>query len=458
MKKIFILILGVASFALTFGQEEDPDKALKQAARNVSIYNLDPAENAGKLEEAKSLIDMVVNHADYRNSSKAWFTYGEVYAELVNQDARALVLNPQHEIAHPNATAEVYEAFKKAYEFGEKNYEKKDAISGLEGILNNMSYLANTILRAGNYELAYHAYDAVVGASDFLKKQGGATPFAEEAALNDQVYLTALAALSAEKMEEASDLFNRLYKANYDNAAVYEGLYKTCSTKGDSSGAAKILAEGREKYPDDKGLLFTWINNALAQGKLEDVVDDLEVAHTKEPDNPSVPATLGNVYSQLAQGESCPEEALMMQDDTTCYYLDDSGDKVVFQGDMCSTNTCFVKASHWYNVALGINPEDFVSLYGLGELHYNLAARYANEANELADDYTPEGTKKWEAKKAQMMGQFDEALPYFLKADEINSTDMNTLIALREIYVRKDMIEKSNEYKVRIEEISGGSQ
>jgi len=69
----------------------------------------------------------------------------------------------------------------------------------------------------------------------------------------------------------------------------------------------------------------------------------------------------------------------------------------------------------------------------------------------LADDYSKEGLKKYDALKEKVNGEFDKALPYFQKAEKVDPNDLNTLIALKEIYARKNDLELSNEFKNRID-------
>ena len=57
-----------------------------------------------------------------------------------------------------------------------------------------------------------------------------------------------------------------------------------------------------------------------------------------------------------------------------------------------------------------------------------------------------------------MDGLFEQALPYFQKAETRDGNDMNTLIALKEIYARLNDLEKSNGYKARIEALQGGGE
>lgn len=433
MKKYFVLILAVALTGLAFGQEENPDKALRKAGRNIANYNLDPSDNADKLDEAEDLITMVVQHPEHKQSSKAWHTYGQVYAERVNQDVQALVLNPEHQIQHADAPGKVWDGYSKAYNYAEKNYEKKDALKGMQDIINNLTYLANVILRTGNYAEAYDAYNAVIKGDAFLMKNGGESAFETEQDRLDQVYLAALAALSAEMYSEAGELFTKLYEKDYDSPAIYEGLYKVCSEEGKEEAAYKVLVEGREKYPEDKGLLFAEINAALAKGDLEALVDKLQLAMEQEPDNVTVPTTLGNVYDQLYQ-------------------------KATEEGDSAKAAEYYSNARKYLQKALSIDPDYFDATYLMGALEYNKAAELATRVNELADDYSPEGTKKYEAAKAEMMDQFEKALPYFKNAEALKPNDVSTLIALREIYARQNKLELSAEYKAKIESIETGQE
>jgi DNA-directed RNA polymerase subunit K/omega len=59
--------------------------------------------------------------------------------------------------------------------------------------------------------------------------------------------------------------------------------------------------------------------------------------------------------------------------------------------------------------------------------------------------------KKYDAAQASMLSMFDKALPFFLQAEKSDANDKNTLIALREIYARKNQMDKAEEYKKKME-------
>jgi hypothetical protein len=56
------------------------------------------------------------------------------------------------------------------------------------------------------------------------------------------------------------------------------------------------------------------------------------------------------------------------------------------------------------------------------------------------------------------LAQFDLALPFFQRCEKANANDTNTLIALKEIYAKKDELDLSNEFKARYEKVQGGGK
>ena len=405
---------------------QDATKDMKKAARSAGSYRLDPEANKDKLYEAQELIDGAINDPELASSVKAWQTYGEVYTEVINSEVRILAISQDTPIVHRAAPTKCVQGFTKAYTLAEKGFEKRDALKGLSAVLNNVSYLASIMLSAGDYHDSYAAYTALIDGNDFLVANGEASIYENQEDFEQQIYWGALAAFSDANYPEAEKQFGRLYKVDYDSPDIYSAMYEIKKQQGDVEGAAVILSEGMAKYPEDKGLMFAEINDALARGDLESLVGKLKAAMVSEPDNITIPTTLGNVYDQMYQ------EAIAAEDfEAADMYYDD--------------------AKMYFSKALAMDDTYFDAVYMMGAVEYNKAAQLAKELNLLAEDYSKEGTKKYDLKKEEMMSQFDTALPYFIKAESINGTDRNTLIALREIYARKDQLEKSNIYKDKIE-------
>ena len=110
--------------------------------------------------------------------------------------------------------------------------------------------------------------------------------------------------------------------------------------------------------------------------------DKLAQAIEKEPNNASVRSVMGNVYNKLQQEETDPTKK----------------------------KEYFSKAEEYFNQALEIDGQNFDAIYSLGELKYNKAASLTAELNELSNDLSKEGMKKYDALKLNMDKLFDLSL------------------------------------------------
>jgi len=404
MKPLFSLILILLSFAV-FAQE--PEKDVKKADSKVASFYLDPTANVSKLWEAKALIDGASDNELVSKSARTWSVKGKVYNAICSHESDSILIGQQfgrpYKVKHKDAALIAYSSWLKSKELATKSHESKDA---LEALSETYRYLNNYGIQAyegGDFKAAFNHFDAVVKINDMLLAGGMKGVLATPEDLNKQKYLAAACAINA----------NMLYKYYLER---------------DEKKAEEALAEGRQKFPNETALLFNEINHYLKKGRLNELVDKLKIAVEKEPGNVSVRTTLGNVYDNLCQKEW-------------------EG------GNFEKGNEYYTQAEKYYKEALTIAATDFNSLYSLGALYYNKAALISKEANKLSSDYSKEGTRKYNEKKAEMESYFDKALPYFEQAEKIEPKDKNTLIALKEIFAKKSQFDKSNAYKTKLESL-----
>ena len=435
MKK---LILALTAVLMVFAvQAQDGKKAVRKASSALGAFNLDPTNNRGKLSEAIDFIEEGVADAEASKEAKTFLTKGEIYNEIANQyliayqiqDTAALSNLPK--VDDPGMVAA--QAFLKAYEVAEKKWETRDATSGMaqaQGHLSNSGVMA--FQDKQDYNQAYEDFKMVLDLHKILTKEKAETNLKTDDDYLNQLYITGLSAVNANKMPEAKTYFDELYEKKYDKPVIYESLYKiVASDKAKIDEAYAYLEEGRKLFPDDVSLLFAEINHFLQIGKLDALISKLETAIEKEPDNVSLFSTLGNVYDNLYQ-------------------------KALEANDEEAANANFENAMKYYQAAVDKDPKYVDAVYSIGALYYNKAAIMTQDLNKYADDYSKEGLKKYEELKAKIFTEFDNALPFFQKAEAMNPSDLNTLIALKEIYARKDDLEKSNVFKDRIERVQGG--
>ncbi|MCO6462182.1 MAG: hypothetical protein J5I59_12330 [Saprospiraceae bacterium] len=424
MKNLCWILLMLGFVHIHANAQEDGHKLAKKAKKAITGYFLDPT-NKENLTEAKTLIDKAFETGTINDDYAAWETKGEIYAQLSQADVSLKMVNPDAKSKNPEAASVAYSAYQKSLELAPKESAKKDSYSGLNELIPLLSTVALEYFYAQDYAKAYRDFKSILDAYEVLKGAKYKTALDKPEDLNNQYYITGLAALNDGKYAEAGALYEKALTGGKKAAEIYDGLFRSYQ-KIDPAKAEKYLAEGRAAFPDDNNLLFSEINLYLSQGKLNDLIDKLELAAQKEPDNISVINTLGNVYDKLYQ---------------------DAAEK----GDTTASNKYFEKAKETYNKALSKEPDNNFANYSMGTLYYNKAAGYVKEMNALAEDLSKEGMKKYDAAQAKMMAMFDQALPYFIQAEKSDATDKNTLIALREIYARKNQLDKAAEYKAKIE-------
>jgi hypothetical protein len=414
--------------------QEEGAKLAKSAGKALTSFNIDPVGNAEKLKDAKEKIDKAMVLADAQAIGSAWQTQGDIYASILRKELAMRNINPKAPLSGDNDALVAFNAYKKALELAIKKYEKSDAIKGI-----NENNLQGTLVNIGaekyekkEYEKAYMSFDASLQAHEILKTAKEKSIFDEKEAYSTQVYYTAICAALAQKPAEAMRLYEILYKGGDAKAEIYDGLYNAKMEAGDKEAAAKILTEGRAKYPDDSALLFNEINTYIKEGKLNELTDRLKQAIAKEPKNVGLYVTLGNVYDNLYQ-------------------------KALESKDEASTTTNFEEAKKYYTQGSDIDPKNVDAVYALGALYYNKAAIRTKELLAMPEDYSAVGLKKYEGLKKDIDVIFDSALPYFQKAEALDANDTNTLIALKEIYTRKED-DLALEFKKRLDTVQAGGK
>ncbi|MCO6486022.1 MAG: hypothetical protein J5I41_09650 [Saprospiraceae bacterium] len=431
MKNIAILLLMMGAVLGQSNAQDEGDRAFKKAKRALGAYNLDPSGNADKLAEASEMIDIAIQDVTVQADPEAWILKGQVEIEKANKDLTNAMMNPNARPENAKAAYEAFAAFREGNARAEKKYHKRDALDGITNAIGHLNNMAIYGYQNEDFDLAHLGFATVVEAHELLVKEQEKSPM-DDKAYQDAMFSAAATCQNQEDQARCIGYLEKLRAAQYANAYIYDLLYNAY-IETDKAKAAAYLDEGRKKYPDEVSLLFTEINHYLREGRMDELVTRLKTAIEKEPENKSLYLTLGNVYDNLFQ------KALEAKDES--------------KGD-----TYFDAALDYYNQALAKDAQYLDAIYSIGALYYNRAAVYQQGLNALADDISKEGIRKYDALKAKMSAEFDKALPYFQKAEQLDPNDVNTLIALKEIYARKNELSISNEFKSRLEKAQKGEK
>ncbi|MHA4847393.1 tetratricopeptide repeat protein [Flavitalea antarctica] len=433
MNKVLLCIVLILFSAQRSPGQQDGITITKAAGEALSAYRNDPLRNIAKLEEARKLIEQSLITTEAHPLASAWLMKGHIYLARVQSDMEKRQVDPKTTMISENDALTAFDAYKKAYRSSRVEIEKSGAIKGIGEVQGHLLNIGVKKYEGREYEKSFFSISAALESHAMLKEAGLESLLDEPKQLEELMYVAGVAAVQANRCPEAMVLYNKLLEGGTDRPGVYEGIYHCKGILGDEPGAAIILSEGRKKFPNDTGLLFAEVNAYLKAGKLEELIASMEQAIRLEPDNIELYVTTGNVYDNLSQS------AYNNRDEQTA-------------------NTYFEKAKRSYSIALSKHPENPGANYGVGSLYYNKAAILTQELNLNADDFSVQGIDKRKALKDQIMSMFGQALPYFRKVESIDANDINSLIALSEIYARKEDSAIAEEMKRRLEIVKNGGR
>lgn len=389
MKKIaLILMAGVLSLQLVQGQ-------------NSKVTTAANAQYAGDLLKAKQAIDEAVLHEKTGIEAKTWYMRGEIHNQMARDTSGAYAA-----VSDPLGIA--LESFRKALQQSDvKNYKMK--IGNELFTTYNLYFLKGAnAYNAGSYEEAYLNFNK---ANEANLLQIDANPLAPLD--TGVIFNMGLMAEKTNRTAEAVAAFQKLVDIKYSEPYLYSRLSSLYLEAGQSDRALQVLETGRKNFPTDKDIMITELNFYLNQNKLDLLVDKLNSAIALDPANAELYFVLGTTHGELIK-------------------LD-------------STNaTSHIDAAvSAYNKALEIEPNRFDINLNAGALFYNTAIEINKKMNALP----LEAEAQYEKYKEERNKLYGQALPYFEKAFQLDSTSTDCMIALKEIYVRLGQTAKADEMK-----------
>ncbi len=419
---------------------QTPAELLKKASKAVDAAN----GKKEKMPEAEAALDAAMKAPENQSNIDAWLTQAKFYndqAELdnINRTTALTVLKKatyKNEFTYSanKGLAAIQQAIKllqpSAPDYKKQVKKVVEATSKLQPYLN---FYSQEFTENKDYANSYTSFKGTMDLHDFIKANGGKSSLDDQKAMDRQMYLTALISTFADKRVENIPLYEKLIATGKDTSFTYAALYDakmSLKTSADSANAISILSKGRAKFPDDSQLLFSEINYYLKIGKLDVLIDKLKEGIKREPKNVGLYFTLGNVYDNLSQQEK------------------DEAKRTGYDNE----------SINYYNKALEIDPKNTEALYSLGARYYNKAAKLSKDMKAMESDFSKAGQKKYDGLEKDMQAQFDLSLPYFKKAESFNANDQNTLVALKEIYARKNDLKTSNEFKMRLQTVTDGGK
>ena len=430
MKKLLFSLLALLVFNTVTFSQEDPEKALTKAGRALGSYNLDPSNNAAKLQEAIDMIEIAAAADVNKDKVKTWQTKGEVYNSLADKDLTSMALDPENFVpAYPDAPEVAAGSFIKALEIATKKYEKKDGVKGLSEAASKLNNLGNYFIRKQDYGNAFKTLNYVMVVDKALRQNDG-DPIIGDVDMENHKFVVAFCASASDNTARAKELFKEMYEAGTEEPSVYASYANVLMTDKEDEKALEVLEAGRKKFASNSEILFAMINYYIQKQKYEILEQLLKDAIAAEPNNPSVYTALGNVYTNLFNQEFAKDN----NSELAKKYFDSS--------------------LSYFKKAIEIDENQFDAVYSIGSLYFNKAVELIKKASALG--LTKAEQEQYNKLVKESDSLMETALPYFQKTETMEPNDINTLIALGEIYARMDDLDKSTLFKERLQVVRDG--
>ena len=377
-----------------------------QSINTQSAYNALKEFNRAKtaddrqkqLASAKKFIDEAAANPETSTDGKTWFYKGIIYVNLYR--------------ATGNTDAALFEtaiqSFKKANEFDTKKKFTEEIMVNVDTIRQKLYDVGVAYFKMNKFTESMVAFEKASTVYDIISK------------VDTAVLLTAcVAAERAGRFDKVRDYNLVVLKAGGNSPEIYYSLGIAYTKLKDKDNATDIISKGRKIYPKSLELIKAETNLYLAFGEDEKAMQQLKLISGTDTANYSVYFAMGALYDKI--------------------YNDTSKSKEV-------RDKALTSAFQSYEKALKINPNYFDAAFNMGILYNNVAAELLFKANNLPND----AEKEYKALKGEADKNLDLGLPYLEKASALNPTDIQTLTALKQIYVRKNQPDKAKAMNERI--------
>lgn len=404
---------------------------LAQKAKVVSAYNYITAyqrsQKCSELTKGREAIDAAAENDQTRGDAKTWYYRGHVYF-FISEDKNCQSIDP-------DALGKSFDSYSKALRLNIKDpsYHNLDIENNQEHAMKffqalmdkntkfeDMEYtgtilgerfpiMSNRFVNLGVEQYQAKKYEQSLesfGKGIFLAQMGGRVD-------SIAIFYAALSAEKAGKKKEATDLYNALIQIKFhgddDGPKVFGYLSQLHKSEGEAEKAIAVIKQGRQRYPNDKGLILEELDYYLQAGKNQEALANLKLAIDKDPKNEILHYAQGTILDKMGENDRAEES---------------------------------------YKNALSINPNHFDANYNMGAMFFNKGVEWNNKANDLPLSEK----KKYQEFSKNADEQFKKALPFLEKAHEINPNDVDVAKPLLKIYQMQNETEK---YKALKEKVGG---
>ena len=360
-------------------------------AQKSNVQNAYRALEKKNIEEAVKYIELAAANSKTANEVKMHNYRGKIYYEIYsNEEFKSL--DPVAIMKCANSWISLFNHPK-----AKKWYDQDELSSNITKAGVGLFNTGINFYNLKDYNLSKEMFDKIFDLFPLDKKNN----LERSNVTRESVWLNLFFISSAQANNEiAKEYLQKLIDVNYQDPQIYAYMANIYLEEGHNEKALKIIKIGRDFFESDVNLIINELNYYLANNDYASSEKLLRVAVEEDPNNHQLFFALGSSYDELND---------------------------------------FEKAENSYLEAIDIKPDFYDALYNLGVMYYNKGGDMLNDANNIKD------FKKYDIAKKKAENVMLKGLPYVEKCYELDSSDKNIMLVLKELYYRNGNNDKYKE-------------
>lgn len=227
-------------------------------------------------------------------------------------------------------------------------------------------------------------------------------------------YYTGVACVAAGDTTKALNYYSQAVKMGYKSKLLFYNLTNIYLEKNMIPEAKKSIKKGREYHPDDQDLLIVEANIYLKTGEAKNAETILLEAIKRDPTNANLYYVVGSNYDNIMSDTMNSQEV---------------------------RDHAFEEAQKAYKKAIELKDDYFIVYFNMGALLNNKAAEILVHISNLPIS----AEKEYEEGKVKAIDFLAKAQPYLEKAHKLEPKDRDTLILLKQVYMKTNNTAKFKE-------------
>ncbi len=379
---------------------------------------------ANNLAGAKDEIDKALLVEKNQKSAEAWYTKVKIY--------NAIAADPTLKTQYPEVLVQSLDALKKYVQYD----DKKSVLLAADGYKPvNEIYQGLFTLGAANYNAqkwndSYVDFTNAISAINFMYKQG----WIKQSMDTTSLLYAGISAEKSDKRDEALIYYKTIADSGItkiggnDMAEIYKWLSDYYTRKGDKANAAKYIALGKSKYPNDIFYDELQLDVLRKYGPKDSLFAKYEEINKTHPDSSIYFFNYGLELYQYATDTS-------------------TGKRVANSDELIK------KAQDKLQTSLKLNPNYAQASLVMGQILYNEGVEFQVLGKPKGNTNAAE-LKQRQDYRAQSAKKFDEAIPYLEKVDQVLGSQPKLKkadkVALRDSYDMMVTIYESKKDQAKI--------